>query len=325
MLDPQDPPQSVGSVCAANPLAASLDRQLADAVGAARTESERLLISELRSGLGRPGVSIPTVPEAITRLHWMFGARSQDVSAIAQSIAAEPDVARRVLAVVQRPVDPSLSDAQNIERAVTHIGLPELRNVVLAVACRGSVFRIPGRRRLTTELYRHAITTAQAAKIVGSGIGQEASNAFLAGLIHDLGRVLVHRAAVSVVRSSGGRRQPGQAMVEALADEIHEPLGALLASQWGLPNVIIEAVRWHHEPNAAPEAARPMAKAVQAGDLLADQLELSSPVQDIRRLDALETAGMAIELTPHIIEKLSVQFSAYAPKAARQAPRAIAS
>jgi putative nucleotidyltransferase with HDIG domain len=136
----------------------------------------------------------------------------------------------------------------NILQAVTYIGTETARRVLLAAAIRGN-FSSPQ----SHQLWNHSLDVAQTAEQVAlhASVKIDPSQAFLAGLIHDIGRLAfaIMPAAFQerFQRLTDGGCPPAEVEI-CLSGRCHDEVGAEALEQWKFPPDIIEAVRWHHRP-----------------------------------------------------------------------------
>jgi putative nucleotidyltransferase with HDIG domain len=135
-----------------------------------------------------------------------------------------------------------------ILQAVTYIGTETARRVLLAAAIRGN-FSSPH----SHQLWNHSLDVAQTAELVAlhASVKIDPSQAFLAGLIHDIGRLAfaIMPAAFQerFQRLTDGGCPPAEVEI-CLSGRCHDEVGAEALEQWKFPPEIIEAVRWHHRP-----------------------------------------------------------------------------
>lgn len=135
-----------------------------------------------------------------------------------------------------------------IFHAVSYIGTETARRVMLAAAIRGN-FSSPQAH----QLWNHSLDVAQTAELVAlhSSAKIDPSHAFLAGLIHDVGRLAFTLMPVTFhdrfQRLTDGGCPPVEVEM-CLSGRCHGEVGAETLAQWKFPPEIIEAVRCHHRP-----------------------------------------------------------------------------
>jgi putative nucleotidyltransferase with HDIG domain len=160
----------------------------------------------------------------------------------------------------------------SLREAVARIGQRELAEVVVR-ACTGPMLDrgLPAYALPRRVAWRHAATVSLAARqltaILDVGAPDEAG---IAGLLHDVGKMVLSSVvpelaarAVAVARSS--RVPVWQAEQEVLGFH-HGEVGAALLRSWGMPEVVSEAVRFHHQPH---DARSPLATVVYLADAAA--------------------------------------------------------
>ncbi len=160
------------------------------------------------------------------------------------------------------------------------------------------------------ELWRHSLAVAfGAATIVGDeGRGDLRDRAFTAGLVHDVGKLLLDRLLARRLEWEAAPSGPlEQLEVERQAAGFdHAEAGAALADAWRFPAVLVDAIRWHHEPERAP-ARSDLVGAVHAADALATALGYAGAA-GVRAWsgapDDLPAVPLAGEIVRHLVSVL---------------------
>jgi putative nucleotidyltransferase with HDIG domain len=129
------------------------------------------------------------------------------------------------------------------DRAVAYLGLDTLGALVLghSVFKGGSKASTPGFSM--ERLWAHSLQTAMAARVIALSEKfppAEAEKAFLAGFLHDVGKIVFATGTAAMNEDS-----------VAQMDAQHAQIGAYLLGLWGFPNPIVEAVAFHHAPGTA--------------------------------------------------------------------------
>lgn len=125
------------------------------------------------------------------------------------------------------------------------------------------------------DFWRHSLITGAAASVAAdlAGHGRLRTQCFTAGLVHDVGMLVIDRWLVAEGRqlpAFGDETVMRQAERDLLGFD-HAETGAALAEAWGFPDLLVSALRYHHAPHEA-ESDRPVVLAVAAGDLVATVL-----------------------------------------------------
>jgi putative nucleotidyltransferase with HDIG domain len=147
----------------------------------------------------------------------------------------------------------------NLREAVARIGQRALSEVLVR-ACAGPMLDrgLPPYALPRTIAWRHAATVSVASRALAELLNTGGDEAGVAGLMHDVGKMVltsvVPEAAAEAVSIARSRRMAvWQAEQEVLGFH-HGAVGAALLRSWGLPDSVVYAVAFHHQPEAADSA-----------------------------------------------------------------------
>ncbi len=162
--------------------------------------------------------------------------------------------------------------ASTIERAVVVLGHEEIKNIVIGKAIFSSFPKLSVDNKNTISLFwEHAFTCGLAAKIIGEQLRLPASELFIAGLIHDIGKLAMFMAfpnEYSILRDISNPCNTNDSAEERTQFSIsHDKVGLLLARKWLLPEQLVMAIGYHHCPQEAP-AHKKHPLIVQVADIL---------------------------------------------------------
>ena len=113
-------------------------------------------------------------------------------------------------------------------------------------------------------LWKRSISTALAALALLEADGRWRDSAFLLGLVHDIGRIVL-LASTAVPMAERGKVFPPPVIEEA-GSAIRCELGAIALSAWAFDDEMIDAVIWQEQPERCPEATRPLCAGLYAAD-----------------------------------------------------------
>ena len=195
--------------------------------------------------------SLPTLPTILTKV--LAAAADPDASAVdlSQHIAADQTLSAEVLKLVNSAYYGLRRQVDSITTAIVMLGFFEVRNVALAVtAFRNFPGANPDYDR--TQLWRHSLATAMAADRLAKTLRLPAERAFIAGLLHDIGKVVFDALYPQEFREAAHQAHQQGRFIRDTEPEVlgltHADAGALLADHWDLPPAIVDAIRHHHAP-----------------------------------------------------------------------------
>jgi putative nucleotidyltransferase with HDIG domain len=200
-------------------------------------------------------------------------------------------VSAQILHVANSAFFAAAAKSDSIEHAVNRLGTETVRSLVLAAEVFGSGNQPEGVSDAWLLAQRdHAIAAAMLARQIVPDRARR-DQAFLAGLLHDIGELITPSRA-----AAAGATTPAD-----VPGGSHAELGAYLLGLWGLPDPIVEAVALHHRPAAAePSPGLDVLVAVHVTEGLLQELAPPDPSTDVMesRLDEpwLQSVGHADKL-----------------------------
>ena len=234
---------------------------------------------------------LPTLPAVATRVLQVAADADGTVNEIVSLISSDVALTARILQLVHRSDLGVNADAITLQRAVVLLGFEAVRNAVLAV----SVFEtFSGSNSHPTqfsreEFWKHSVSVACCAELLaealqaayGRDTGFTPSEAFVCGLLHDLGKVALDAIlpksfarVVEAVDLLRGNIADVERMVIGLD---HMVVGKRLAERWELPQIIRESIWLHGQlPEALPESVKypRMINVVTLADLIVREQHL---------------------------------------------------
>jgi putative nucleotidyltransferase with HDIG domain len=192
---------------------------------------------------------LPPLPAAAARA--LALARDPDSSSedLARVVATDPALAARVLAMSRSVTYLRRQPPRTLQEAIATVGLRALRRILIAASARAA-YRADD--RIAQSLWAHSLATALAADDLGKAIGGAlAGDAFIAGLLHDIGKLVLHLANPQAFSTLGVFDEVTE---RAVFGTTHAEIGGRLAEKWGLESDIVEGIRAHHAADPSPLA-----------------------------------------------------------------------
>lgn len=242
---------------------------------------------------------IPTLPTTVAQVLQIVDDPNCSAGRLGTLVASDPSLAARVLRLANSAYYGFPRAISAVPQAITLLGFATLRNVALSSAV-FDLFR-PGKGQQLdmVALWKHSIGAAAAAKLVARRVRfTPLEKAFTAGLLHDIGKVLIARYLHSSMERILGLVQSegiciGDAEQRVLGVS-HPAFGAWLAARWSFPSSLVDAIAFHHHPAHAEENL-PLAAITAIGDLLARRANIGSGGDELpREVDplVLQTLGL---------------------------------
>ena len=218
---------------------------------------------------------LPSLPRVYTALTRALVDEQTGAADVARIIEQDMAMCAKVLQLVNSAFFGIGRRITNIEQAVTYLGFNMIKNLTLSV----DVFEMghyPTFAGFSIEsVQRHSVLTASLATQILAEDKRQAEDAFMAGMLHDVGKLVLALELPDHVREIASRareaRQPVCRMEEEFAGVTHAEIGGYLLGLWGLPYPVVEAVANHHEPSRVPQRGLDVLAAVHISDALANE------------------------------------------------------
>ena len=229
-----------------------------------QTQMLRQLLSSDRLALLVGEVSmLPSAPTAFQEILACLQNPAASLADAAKIIGRDVAMTANIMKLVNSAFFGSRRPITTADRAVAYLGMDTLGALVLghSVFQSGATTNIPGFS--LERLWQHSLETGAAARAIAFSENlstAKADEAFLAGVLHDVGKVVFATNAAAL--SNDTQTVDFAAQMEAH----HAEVGAYLLGLWGFPNSIVEAVAFHHMPSLASEKGLNLAGMVHVAD-----------------------------------------------------------
>jgi HD-like signal output (HDOD) protein len=197
-----------------------------------------------------------SLPDIYFQISEMISDPRFSVKDIGHVIGKDPALSARLLKIVNSSLYGFQSRVDRVSRAVTIVGVEELKNLVLATSVVSKFNDIPTELVDMTDFWLRSVKCGLIAKflaIENSVLHQE--RLFLTGLLHNLGSLvfyykLPNKSLKVLVAADHDRRLVGGLEQEIIGFN-HAELGSVLIKSWGLPESLFEAIGCYLQPELA--------------------------------------------------------------------------
>jgi putative nucleotidyltransferase with HDIG domain len=223
-------------------------------------------------------VALPTLPLVAYRVIEAVAQPETSAEEVARILALDPSLTARTLRLANSDFYGFPRKVGTVDLAVVVLGSNTLRDLVLSA----SVFKTLGETDAGMEgLWNHSLACGVAARCLAERSGYRlSSEAYAAGLLHDIGKVVLRQtdperfqAVVAMVQEQG---EAMEVVERGLFGSGHAEVGAWLAERWGLPADLVEAIACHHTPEAATRNVE-LAALVHVANSLTERAGFSWP------------------------------------------------
>lgn len=251
---------------------------------------ERLILKDVVAGIH----DLPSLPVVVLEVMQSMNEKNPDTHVMAEKIAQDQALTAKVLRLANSSFYGMQRRVVSIQQAITILGISSVRTLIIAAA----VIDIFATREKSTfnflAFWRHSIGTALCAKALARKKACNQDEAFLTGLLHDIGRlVLLTHAPVRYEAVLAERLRQDSYLHEAEHSILgidHMIAGRALMEYWKFPGWMLETIEHHHMPE--PQRMNALVAILNLADCAAHGLDFSGDEHDL--VPPLSATGWAL-------------------------------
>jgi HD-like signal output (HDOD) protein len=268
-------------------------------------------------------LDIPTIPAVATKVIKAVEDDRTTADALAKIIVVDQGITARILRVCNSAFYGMPRQITSLQRAVTVLGMRELKNLVISASTR-NLYKNFG--PVEQQMWEHSAGCAMGAQYVALKLCPSARDlAFLAGQMHDVGKVIMrNKLVVKFDEAQILSKTMGTTDAEAkVFGYSHTDVGALLMKRWNMPEAVELAAFLHHDLSLGESVAGDHIKLVACVALanhLCHACGVGGPPDDNPRetqsFEAAQILGVSEETMVTLIKEFGEKYAAEAAAAA---------
>lgn len=202
---------------------------------------------------------IPPLPRVAVQVANLVDQPNTSAAQVAQALSMDQVLTARVLKLANSAFYGAPRKISTVTEAIVLLGMRTIRNMTMAVSCFDLYDRdVKGYTERRGDMWRHSLCCGYAAQQIAARVRYPLpEEAFVAGLLHDIGKVLIslrlsNEFGMALDRVIEEKITFVEAELEILGFD-HAQVGAHMSEAWNLPPQLVSAIRWHHDPASAVE------------------------------------------------------------------------
>lgn len=214
---------------------------------------------------------ISSIPSAAFRIMQAVNDPRSNATDLAEAVAKDPAMSARIIRTVNSAAYGLRTKVRRLADAVTQLGFRRIRNLALATLVCDLFESYHSFGAYNREsLWQHMVGVGVGARLMTARQGEvDPDEAFLAGLLHDIGIILedqyLHEQFVEIVTKGA----PTDSFLDLETRHLgfdHTQLGARVSLEWKFPDAVTEAIAFHHAAEGYDGPSRPIVCAVAAAN-----------------------------------------------------------
>jgi len=258
-------------------------------------------------------VKLVSLPDIYFRIVEVLNNPYSSAAQVGEVVGKDPSLSAKLLKLVNSPFYGFPSKIDSIDRAVCIIGANDLTTLALGISVVNSFTDVPERLMDMRGFWRHSITCGAAARFLAAarpGLTEE--RFFIAGLLHDIGRLVMIRGLpdefTEALFTARDQEEPLYKAEREVLGFDHAVVGGFLFKEWKLPPSLERAIRFHHNPKAATNILE--AAIIHVADIIASAMHFggagslyAAPLQP----EAWEALGVGVGTLENVFHQADRQ------------------
>jgi HD-like signal output (HDOD) protein len=270
------------------------------------------LPEELQQAISKV-TEINSLPEITTRIVQVVEDPRATAHDMHEIVRTDPALAAKILKVVNSAFYGLPSQIASLDRAILMLGLSAVKNIALAA----SLSRMFNAEAVSDQfaardLWRHSVAVGVCAKMLAHRAkSAQADEAFVAGLVHDMGLIVIQQLYPTKLKEVADRcyNEPQDFCVveEEILGADHQAFGGAISKKWKFPPGLRHVIAYHHTPQAIQPEFQKVVANIYVADALCCQarygLWLTAQAQPIAD-ELLKSLGLTKEDLDAVLEEL---------------------
>jgi HD-like signal output (HDOD) protein len=266
---------------------------------------------------------LPPMPQVVFKAREILADANSSFEDLAKVLESDPAVATRILKMANSPYYGLMGEVSSIQHASVVLGYKALADLITMAGTSELMGKtLKGYELNAEDLWRHAMGVAIGSRLIAEKKHPSLSNdAFAAGLIHDVGKLILDPYVLQEKKAFDALMADGEKSFLSAEKEIlgfdHAEIAAEACKHWHVPETITDAIQYHHFPSDSP--SRDLTHTVHMADAAAMLTGLSLGVDgihyrmdektaEILGLEDEDIAGLMVEVVESV-ENIYLQFN----------------
>ena len=202
--------------------------------------------------------SIPTLPAVALRVLETTADTTSSANDLMEIISPDVSLTTKILKIANSPFYGLTREVSSLQHAVTVLGFKEIRNLVISTVAFDSFKNLKQDGKFDiNKFWKHYFYCALAAKAIAVDLEIESNELFVAGLVHDIGKLAMYVTFPSEFMMQLEIMNPLKIKYTSFEAEkdvfgmTHDEVGMRLLKKWMFPENLLTAVGYHHRPQDA--------------------------------------------------------------------------
>lgn len=208
----------------------------------ATTSATTEVLLHLKKELQGDKIDVPMLPEVAGKVVRISQDPESDAAALSNLIQRDQTLAAHVMRIANSALYSPASSMVSLQQAIARLGMGTITEIALAASINSEMFDAPGYEKYIEQILKRSLAAGLWAKEVARCCRKNVEAAFLAGLLHDIGRPVVLHIALRKAKELELTLDHNG--ISALENVLQHTIGVKVLSQWEMPQTVIHVVEY---------------------------------------------------------------------------------
>lgn len=232
---------------------------------------------------------LSSLPEIFIRVSELLDDENSSSSQIGMVVETDPSLTSRILKMVNSAFYGFPNTIASIGQGISILGRDRIRQILLGAVLGGVFGNMKNKVFYMEDYWHHSVKTAILSRLLiqQTGISEQAEELFTAGLLHEIGRLILVQKLPELSLQVQQAVEEGEDIYQAeqrIFGFTHCEVGGAFIARWGLPEILMQVAKYHHIPQNASEYV----EEVRIVNLAKNISFLIAPIQQVEVEYALE-------------------------------------
>ncbi|HMY39560.1 MAG TPA: HDOD domain-containing protein [Marinagarivorans sp.] len=200
----------------------------------------KTIAQQLANKIKQKKIDVPMLPEVANRVMRLTQDPNAITTDLAKLVQSDQVLAGHVMRIANSALYSPNTKLVSLQQAISRLGMSIIGEIALAASINSKMFNAPGHNKIIQCQLRYALYTALWAKEVARVCKRNVEAAFLAGLLHDIGRPVCLQATVEIATQCGF--SVTNADLVPIEAAFSRALGVLVVNLWEMPAIVCDVL-----------------------------------------------------------------------------------
>ncbi len=235
------------------------------------SDQVQIVEESLKQLINRGGIEVPMLPEVANKALVLAQNPDSDASEMAQLIQGDQSLAGHVMRIANSAAYTPMSNLVSLQQAIARLGMGTISEIALTAAIGAKIFNTPNYEAYVAGVWQHALATSLWSKEIARQCRSNVEVAFLAGLLHSIGRPAVLQTILEIAKKQQIELSDGD--IHHLENSYCHQVSMAVVNAWKMPTLVIEAIESFTDSRNSLTVENHAAQVIAGAKFAANMLE----------------------------------------------------